>query len=96
MTLLEAAACGRPLIATDLPGCREVVIPDLTGLLVPPDDPAALAAAIEKLAAAPELCERLGANARKLVADKFSADAVGRATVDLYRRLIAPMPQRAG
>ncbi len=50
MSLLEAAACGRPLIATDVPGCREIARHGVNGLLVPPDDPAALADAIETLA----------------------------------------------
>ena len=45
-SLLEAAACGRPMVATDVPGCREIVRPDETGLLVPVDDATALAAAI--------------------------------------------------
>src|SRR5207237_9487832 len=51
--LLEAAACGRPLIAADVPGCREAVRPGETGLLVPPHDVEALAAAIAALAADP-------------------------------------------
>ena len=64
-SLLEAAACGRAMIATDVPGCREVVRPD-TGLLVPLDDPAALAEAIAKLAQSPDLRRQLGAGARAL------------------------------
>jgi glycosyltransferase involved in cell wall biosynthesis len=86
--LLEAAAFGRPMIAADVPGCREVVIPDDTGILVPVDDAPALADAIARLASAPELCERYGRAARSLVVARFSADAIGRATVDLYRRLL--------
>jgi glycosyltransferase involved in cell wall biosynthesis len=86
-SLVEAAACGRPLVATDVPGCREIVRPD-TGLLVPPDDPNALAQAIATLVQAPDLRERFGAAARTLAVDRFSAVAVGQATVDLYRRLL--------
>jgi glycosyltransferase involved in cell wall biosynthesis len=86
-SLLEAAACGRPMIATDVPGCRDVAIPDKTGLLVPADDPPALAAAIERLAASPDLRARLGAAARRLAVERFSADAIGGATADLYQRL---------
>src|SRR6202012_6009032 len=59
-SLLEAAACGRPLIATEVPGCREVAIPDVTGLLVPTDDPAALATAIEPLAKDADMRARYG------------------------------------
>jgi glycosyltransferase involved in cell wall biosynthesis len=88
-SLLEAAACGRPMVATDVPGCREIVRPDETGLLVPVDDAPALYAAIEKLAATPALRAKFGAAARRLVEEKFSADAIGRQTVDLYRRLVS-------
>jgi glycosyltransferase involved in cell wall biosynthesis len=93
-SLLEAAACGRPMIAADVPGCREVVRDGDTGLLVPVDDPAALAAAITTLAAAPELRARYGANARRLVVERFAAQSIGRQTVDLYRGLIAPARPR--
>ncbi len=86
-SLLEAAACGRPLVATDVPGCREVAIAGETGLLVPPDDAAALAGAIETLARDPALRARLGQAARRLVETRFASDLIGRATVDLYRRL---------
>jgi glycosyltransferase involved in cell wall biosynthesis len=87
-SLLEAAAFGRPMIASDVPGCREIVIPGETGLLVPADDERALADAIETLAASPELRARYGAAARRLAVGKFSSEAIGRHTVDLYRRLM--------
>jgi glycosyltransferase involved in cell wall biosynthesis len=87
-SLLEAAACGRPMIATDVPGCREIVLPGETGLLVPYGDPPALADAIENLAASPELRARYGAAARRLAVARFSAEAIGRQTVDLYRDLV--------
>ena len=87
-SLLEAAACGRPMIATDVPGCREIVRPDETGLLVPFDDDRALADAIELLAQSRERRERYGAAARRLVVERFSAAAIGRQTVDLYRSLV--------
>jgi glycosyltransferase involved in cell wall biosynthesis len=89
MSLLEAAACGRPMVATDVPGCREIVKPGETGLLVPVDDPAALAAAISKLVADAELRARYGAAARKLAVERFAAEAIGRQTVDLYRSLVS-------
>jgi glycosyltransferase involved in cell wall biosynthesis len=87
-SLLEAAACGRAMVATDVPGCREVARPD-TGLLVPVDDPAALAEAIAKLAQSPELRRRFGAAARVLAVERFSSDAIGHAIVDLYGSLAA-------
>jgi len=91
-SLLEAAACGRPLIATDVPGCREIAVPGDTGILIPVDDVEALAAAIEKLSQSAELRARLGSGARRLAAARFSAEAVGRATVDLYRQLADKAP----
>jgi glycosyltransferase involved in cell wall biosynthesis len=87
-SLLEAAACGRPLIATDVPGCREIVINEKTGLLVPRDDPEALADAIARLARSSAQRVRLGVAARRLVDERFSADIVGKATVALYRQLL--------
>lgn len=83
-SLLEAAACGRPMVATDAPGCREIVIHEKTGLLVPVEDPPALAKAISELAASQELRARYGAAARQLVVDEMSAQAIGAATVALY------------
>ncbi|WP_184088120.1 glycosyltransferase family 4 protein [Afipia massiliensis] len=83
-SLLEAAACGRPLIATDAPGCREIAIPGQTGLLVPIEDPQALADAIGELAVSRELRMRYGAAARQLVVKKMSAQAIGAAIVALY------------
>jgi len=88
-SLLEAAACGRPMVATDVPGCREVAIPWQTGLLVPPDGPGALATVIEMLAETPDLRARFGAAARRLAEERFASDAIGRAVVELYRRLLA-------
>ena len=87
-SLLEAAACGRPMISTDVPGCREIVRPGETGLLVPYDDAPALADAIQTLAASPTLRADYGAAARRLVVERFSAAAIGRQTVDLYRSLV--------
>jgi glycosyltransferase involved in cell wall biosynthesis len=87
-SLLEAAACGRPLVASDVPGCREIVRPGETGLLVPFDDDAALADAIATLANSAELRARYGAAARRLAVERFSAEAIGAQTVDLYRQLV--------
>lgn len=91
-SLLEAAACGRPLVATDAPGCREVTIPGKTGLLVPIEDSQALADAIGQLANSEEMRARYGAAARQLVVEEMSARAIGEAIVNLYRDQI----RRAG
>jgi glycosyltransferase involved in cell wall biosynthesis len=88
-SLLEAAACGRAMVATDVPGCREVAIEGETALTVPVDDAEALAAAMTRLAEDAALRARFGAAARRLVEQKFSADAIGQETVALYDRLRA-------
>jgi glycosyltransferase involved in cell wall biosynthesis len=88
-SLLEAAAFGRPLIATDVPGCRDIVIHEKTGLLVPVDDHGALAAAILRLVRSPPRRVRFGVAARRLIDERFAADLVGPATVALYRSLLA-------
>ena len=84
MSLLEAAACGRPLISTDAPGCREIAIHGQTGLSVPIENAAALAQAMTQLATSPELRARYGKAARQLVEDKLSATIIGRSVVALY------------
>ena len=88
LSLMEAAACGRAMIATDVPGCREIVIHDQTGLLVPVDDAPALATAMARLAGSPDLRARYAAAARKLVVEKLSAEIIGKNTVQFYRRLL--------
>ncbi|RXG94525.1 glycosyltransferase family 4 protein [Bradyrhizobium zhanjiangense] len=87
--LMEAAACGRPLIATDTPGCREIVLTNQTGLLVPLEDPAALARAILRLAESPVLRASYGATARRLVSERFSARIIGHAITRLYGDILA-------
>jgi mannose/cellobiose epimerase-like protein (N-acyl-D-glucosamine 2-epimerase family)/glycosyltransferase involved in cell wall biosynthesis len=88
LSLLEAAACGRPLIATDVPGCRAIVRNDVNGFLVPLDDVEALAAAIERLAENRDLRQRFGRASRELVEKEFSAARIGRDVVSLYRGLL--------
>jgi glycosyltransferase involved in cell wall biosynthesis len=87
-SLLEAAACGRALIATDVPGCREVVIDNDNGYLVPARDARALADAIKKLAGDAALCARMGKRSRELVARDLSADSVSAQAEILYRRCL--------
>jgi len=85
--LLEAAACGRPMVSTDVPGCRDVVRHERTGLLVPPRDAPALARAIARLADDPKLRARLGHGAREHVRDFAEAHIVGQ-TLELYSQLV--------
>jgi glycosyltransferase involved in cell wall biosynthesis len=89
MSLMEAAACGRPLIATDTAGCREIARAGVNALLVPRDDPDKLADAIDRLASEPELRRRFGRAGRELVEREFSSERVGREIVELYRRLLS-------
>jgi glycosyltransferase involved in cell wall biosynthesis len=89
-SLLEAAACGRPMIATDTPGCREIAIRDETALTFPVDDAPALAKAMTRMAGDAEMCSRFGNAARALVEEKFSAEAIGKATGALYESLVPP------
>jgi glycosyltransferase involved in cell wall biosynthesis len=88
LSLMEAAACGRAMIASDVPGCREVVLHEQTGLLFPVNDAAALAEAMARLGGDPRLRARCAAAARKLVVERFAAEIIGRQTVALYRQAI--------
>lgn len=89
MSLLEAAACGRPLIATDVPGCREVVRHGHNGFLVPVCDSKALADAIRLLVEDRDLRTKMGACSRQIAVSEFSLDRVLRETVDVYRSIVS-------
>jgi glycosyltransferase involved in cell wall biosynthesis len=93
--LIEAAACGLPLVATDVPGCREIVRHQVNGLLVPPDDADALAAAVRTLADDPGLRARMGRESRRLAVAEFSEEAVVSATIAAYARDAEPAVPRA-
>jgi glycosyltransferase involved in cell wall biosynthesis len=86
--LLEAAACGRPLLSTDVPGCRALVRDGENGLLVPARSVPALADALQRLAEDPSLRQRLGAQARRDAEQIYSEQAVGAAVVQLYQSLL--------
>ncbi|WP_439814315.1 glycosyltransferase family 4 protein [Zavarzinia sp. CC-PAN008] len=87
-TLIEAAASGLPLVATDVPGCREIARPGESGLLVPPGNAMALADALASLAHDADLRARLGQGARALAARDFGTDSVVAATVALWRQAL--------
>jgi len=86
---MEAAAMGMPIVATDIRGCRQVVEPGITGLLVPPRDPAALADAIGALADDPERRVRMGVAGRKKALCEFDQQRCVDLTLCVYRELIA-------
>ena len=95
--LLEAAASGRAIIATDVPGCREVVRHGENGLLVPVRDPSALASAIRDLLTDPVLRARMGTKGRQIVVSEFSEDRVLRETLAVYAELLGDhWPVRCG
>ena len=87
--LIEAAACARPIVTTDTPGCREVVEHGKNGLLVPPRAPTALADALRTLARDPELRLEMGRRGRERAVAEFSLDRVVAATLAIYERLCA-------
>jgi glycosyltransferase involved in cell wall biosynthesis len=87
LALLEAMAAGKPVIATAVGGTPEVVTDGDTGLLIPPRDAGALAAALTRLLSDPALARRLGANARAHVRQNFSLDRLGREINAIYGEL---------
>jgi glycosyltransferase involved in cell wall biosynthesis len=89
MALLEAMASRLPVVATSVSGTRQVVVDDESGLLVPPGNSDALAAAIERVVTEPKLAESLGHAARRRVEDWYSARAQARHHAELYRTRIA-------
>ncbi len=86
--LMEAGAMGKPLIAADVPGSREVVISGYTGLLVKPRDAKALADAIVWMKNHPNERKVFGENARKLVEKRFDINIIAKQTAEIYERLI--------
>ncbi|WP_343564154.1 glycosyltransferase family 4 protein [Kiloniella sp. b19] len=88
-SLLEAAACGRAIVATDVPGCREIAHHGLNALTVPLKEVKPLAEAFEKLAEDPELRKEFAEASRNMVLSDLSAEAVGKALIALYVQILA-------
>jgi len=88
LTVLEANACGTPVVATDVPGLRDSVRPDLNGLRVPRADPEALADAVVRVLEDPDLRGRLSAGALDW-ASRFGWDAVADAFAGVLKALAA-------
>ena len=82
--LIEAAACGRPVVTTDVPGCRDAIIPGQTGLLVPVMNAAALADAIQSLVESPALRQKMGVAGRAFAESEFSIQNVISQHLDIY------------
>ena len=88
-SLLEAAACARPIVTTDMPGCREAVRDGENGLLVPPRDAGALADAIMTLVDAPARREAMGVAGRRRAETEFAASRIHEETLRIYERALA-------
>ena len=82
--LIEAAACGIPVITTDHPGCKDAIIDNKTGLLVPKKDVSSLIFAVNKLLRSKELCKKMGQEARKLAIEKFDVNYVIKKHIEIY------------
>ncbi|WP_032094865.1 MULTISPECIES: glycosyltransferase family 4 protein [unclassified Alteromonas] len=83
-SLIEAAACGRAVVTTDVPGCRDAIEPDVTGVLVPARNISELASAIEYLLLNPEKTSEMGRQGRRLAETTFSIDDVITAHFKIY------------
>jgi glycosyltransferase involved in cell wall biosynthesis len=94
--LIEAAACGRPIVTTDAPGCREIVRHGENGLLVPVRNSQALAEALRTLIENPALRMRMGSRGREIVVQEFSLARVVDETLRVYRDLLAAIPNYRG
>jgi glycosyltransferase involved in cell wall biosynthesis len=92
LVLLEAMAAGRAIVASRVSAIPEVVAEGETALLVPPDDPGALAAAIVALLDDPARRQAMGAAGRARVRQEFAPDRLVRATLDLYRTVLEDKP----
>ena len=88
MTLLEAMAVGKPVIATEVGGIPEAVVEEQTGLLVPAGNPAAFATAVLRLAWDPALAERMGQAARERHRARFSIERMVAEYVDVFERVL--------
>src|SRR5690606_1700148 len=88
ISAMEAQAMRLPVVTTDARGCREVIVPGETGLLVPPRDPDALAEALRRWLHDEELRSRLGANGQRYAAQRFDQRAAFGAFGEAYRAVV--------
>jgi glycosyltransferase involved in cell wall biosynthesis len=88
-TLIEAAACGRAIVTSDAPGCRDICRDGVNGSLTPPGDVDALEAAVRRLVLDPGLRQRMGAAGRAIAEADFSSEQVIGATLALYEQALA-------
>lgn len=79
----EAMAMGRPVITTNLPGCRETIEDNVNGLIVPPRDPVSLAVAMQRFMDNPHLIETMGRESRRMAEERFDVHRLNRKLLDL-------------
>jgi len=91
--LIEAAASGRAIVTTDVPGCRDIVRHGINGILVPPRNTAALAEAIAVMLKNPAMRLQMANRGREIAVSEFSEDVVISQTLALYRELLRSNPQ---
>ena len=94
MVLTRAFACATPVVASDIPGYREVMTPE-TSVAVPPEDPAALAAAVESLLADEPRRQELGAAARELAISEYGWPDIAVRLEAVYERVSGRQPAAA-
>jgi glycosyltransferase involved in cell wall biosynthesis len=96
LSIVEAMALGKPVIACATGGPLEIVQPEITGLLVPPSNPATMSAAVERLLKSEELRRRFGKNGRSRYLEYFTAARMAREISRVYERALAPAANTPG
>ena len=86
-SLIEASACGLPIITTDSVGCRDTVIPKKNGYLVPPHSPAEIAKYLRKLIENPEIRKKMGLKSRQIAEKEYDVNAVAKKHLEIYNLL---------
>ena len=86
--LIEAMGCARPIITTDMPGCRELIKGERNGILINPRDATDLANAISKLLADPLICQKMGYEGRRIAETTYSLPTVISKTLNVYKELL--------
>ena len=88
-TLIESAAMEKPIITTDVSGCKDVIDHGINGILVPKKDPKSLSLAIELLLKNPKFAKKLGLSARKKVINEFQVNHINNQTINTYKELLS-------
>ena len=87
-SLLEAAACGRAVVTTDVPGCRDAILDGRTGILVQLQNSSELTNGIKKLLSNQKLLNKMGREGRKLAENKFDINKVVKLHLEIYKNLL--------